>query len=183
MFACVLSLTVTAQEHLTFKGIPIDGKLSTFINKLKSQGFSEKYTQEYSAILNGKFSGENCEVAVYASQNTKTVYKVVVVVEESNSWSSLKFTYKEFKSLLTSKYGKGSSYENFTSPYYDGDGYEMTALRTNRCTYFTEYNTNSGNISLIIGHLDEGAILLYYSDKFNSELAVQEESNLRISDL
>ena len=30
-----------AQEHITFKNIPIEGNASSFVDKLKAQGFGE----------------------------------------------------------------------------------------------------------------------------------------------
>ena len=184
LLACMLSAIVSAQEHLTFKGIPIDGKLTAFISKLKAQGFQELGVVDNFALLKGDFGGEKCEIAIYASKNTNIVYQAVVILEESNSWASLKSTYREYKSLLKSKYGSGESYEDFSSPYYEGDGYEMTAIRCNKCTYFTKFNTYNGKISLHIGNISSGAaVVLYYEDKINNEIATREESSQRINDL
>lgn len=47
------------------------------------------------------------------------------------------------------KYGSPTShYEFFKDPYYDGDGYELQALELDKCTYFTIWKLDYGNISI-----------------------------------
>lgn len=183
MLLCAISVNVSAQDHLTFKGIPIDGHINTFVGKLKSLGFELKTTNGNYASVEGEFGGENREIAIYATKASKTTHQIIVVLEKSDSWSTLKHTYKEYKSLLATKYDKVDSYEYFSSPYYEGDGYEVSALRLGKCTYMTKYNAANGEISIALIHVDEGVVILSYADKANSLLATREEDNLRAGDL
>ncbi len=175
--------SISAQEHLTFKGIPLDGNLSTFVGKLKADGCNLIYSNDNAAILSGNFSGEERKIVIYASKSTKTVYQAVVLLEISDSWSLLKNTYNDYKNILTSKYGKGESCQFFSNPYYDGDGYEMTAIRASKCTYYTEYKLTNGTILLIITDISGGTVALSYSDTNNETIADREKETLITNDL
>jgi hypothetical protein len=85
--------------------------------------------------------------------------------------------------LLRSKYGKGESYEDFESPYYEGDGYEMTAVRIGKCNYFTKYKLTNGMIIVAIAKIDKGSVLLYYTDSINDKIAKREKANQKLNDL
>jgi hypothetical protein len=183
MLLCAISICVSAQEHLTFKGIPIEGNLTTFVEKLKANGFKLTEMDGDGAIMEGYFSGDTRTILIYASKISKKVYQVIAILEKSNSWSTLKSTYDEFKSSLTTKYGNGVSYEYFSSPYEAGDGYEMSALRLDKCTYATSFNILCGKIRLMISSVGGGSVVVAYTDKVNEELSEKEEKSLISSDL
>ncbi len=90
----------------------------------------------------------------------------MVTFPEKVSWHSLKSEYNSFKDSYNDKYGKGRSYEYFSDPYYEGDGYELQALRLEKCTYITFYETQEGNIMLKIG--DDKAVQVHYEDKLTT---------------
>lgn len=53
---CLIALTSYAQggsEHLTFKGIPIEGSMTEFYQKLKAKGFTS-IGSEQSCIVHGR---------------------------------------------------------------------------------------------------------------------------------
>lgn len=180
---CLFSITAYAQEdHLTFKGISLDGPLDQFSSELKSKGFSTVDSGADYAIFEGDFGGEDCTITIFATPESKIVYQAVVKINES-SWATLKSTYNEYKTLLRSKYGKGESYEDFESPYYEGDGYEMTAVRIGKCNYFTKYELTNGKIIVAITKIDKGSVLLYYTDSINDKIAKREKANQKLNDL
>ena len=183
MLLCVISISVSAQEHLTFKGIPIDGSLTSFVEKLKAKGFTSVAVNSESAMMKGDFAGKICKTVIFATKKSKKVHSVIVEVETSNSWSTLKSTYNDYKSSLTTKYSNGNSIERFLPPYEAGDGYEMSALRLDKCTYLTKFTTAKGDIVLTIGYMEEGNVVLYYMDKVNTTLSEAEEKSLISSDL
>src|SRR5690606_26358928 len=45
-------------NHLKFKDIPIDGNINSFVNELKKQDYKILDVSQESAILTGKFTGE-----------------------------------------------------------------------------------------------------------------------------
>lgn len=141
-----------AQEHMTFKDISMDCDLTTFVAKLKAKGYKTTLIQEDAAVLSGNFAGkDDCKIVVLCTAASKLVWKVGVVFPKKISWSSLKSEYNTFKESYTQKYGTPKSYEFFSDPYYEGDGYELQALGLEKCTYASFYNTPLGGIILNIG--------------------------------
>ena len=47
---------VNAQDHLTFKGIPIEGSMTTFCQKLKSKGFTQMGKDKNITLFTGDFT-------------------------------------------------------------------------------------------------------------------------------
>lgn len=71
-FAFVLiALTSYAQsssEHLTFKGIPIEGSMTEFCQKLKSKGFTSIGSENNLALFMGDFTAQlQISVAYFCS--------------------------------------------------------------------------------------------------------------------
>lgn len=184
MLLCALSLNVHAQESLTFKGIPIDGDLKTFVGKLKDLGFTQLYLGDNDAMIEGDFTGKQCKVMIDASESTNLVYNVGVIIEESSSWNTLKRVYDEYKKLLSAKYGKGKSREYFTYPFdNNSEGMEMTALHSDRCTYATFFELPQGRIVLAIMNLLDGAVTINYTNKTNKQVADTEGNAIKSNDL
>ena len=71
-FAFVLiALTSYAQsssEHLTFKGIPIEGSMTEFCQKLKAKGFTSIGSENNLALFMGDFTGRNATIGVTATR-------------------------------------------------------------------------------------------------------------------
>ena len=183
MLCCIFSLSVSAQERQTFMGIPIDGSLTSFIDKLQAKGFTVSFADDDIAGLEGPFSGSTRTVWVYATPQTSKVYCVIVQLRTSKSWSSLKSTYSEFKQMLTNKYGEPYGSETFTRPYYEGDGYEMTALRNDKCSFVQLFETPTGTVMLYISDSSDGSVMLSYRDKINSDIYDAEQSSMKYNDL
>lgn len=90
-------------KHIQFKGIPVDGTLSSFVEKLKTQGFDYITEQDGIALLTGKFAGySGCNIIVVSTKNT--VWKVVVEFPEQSTLSDVKNRYEEFKQSFKLKY-------------------------------------------------------------------------------
>jgi len=179
LFLTLISLTSYAQEnkanqeHLTFKGIAIDGKLNDFITKLKTNGFTLLGTEEGITMLQGDFASyKNCLVAVATLKQKDLVSKISVLFPEKENWSSLSNNYFSLKELLTEKYGEPSSVvEEFQSLYQPSDDNDkMHQVKMNRCKYFTSFETEKGDIELSINKYEfNGCVILIYFDKINGE--------------
>ena len=131
-------------KHLLFKQFPITGDVNTFIQSLLSVGYSitESYNYTYNAAsLIGTFAGNNdCSIAVIGTPRTHITCSVMVFFKSHNIWYSIKDEYEKLKKQLSKKYGNPTSYEYFSEPYYEGDGYELTALSCDHCTYMSIFN-------------------------------------------
>jgi hypothetical protein len=135
----------------SFNGVPISGSIPNAVSKLKAKGYTlYKYLGDGAVIMKGKINLENVEIFLYETPKTKQLFKLTVYFEEASSWRSIKSQYERLLETLTSKYGEpDNSYANFKSPYYEGDGYEMSAIELDKCD-FTAYWLNKDNLSLSI---------------------------------
>ena len=158
-------------KHLTFKGVPINGTLTEYVDKMKKSGFTAKGIQDGVALLEGEFASyKNCIVLVNTLKKKDLVSNIVVAFPNRKDWSSLSSNYFNLKELLTEKYGKPSEVvEEFQSFTPDNDGSKMTAVELDHCKYYTTYETDRGTIQLSID-LDErrnAFVKLAYYDKIN----------------
>lgn len=167
---------------MKFMGIPIDGTLTSFGTKLSEKGFVKKSVEGNIHIFKGQFTGKNVDVLVLGSEKTLTVWKVVVWFEKEKSWSSIKSMFEDYKEMFNGKYGVPSNdFHFFSKPYYEGDGYEMQALRMDKCTYSTFWDTLQGIINL---SMKEGGFLsIGYEDKLNTEIREKEKQERNLNDI
>lgn len=173
--------SVNSQEHLKFKGIPINGNVNAFSKELAKQGFTISNTKGSMVTLIGEFVGKRCEITVVGTKKTFLTWKLYIEFNKLNSWSALKSDYKELKEQFTKKYGDGEYYEFFSKPYYEGDGYETTALSVDKCTWSTYWKVDMGNIDITI----EGSnnISISYQDMLNTEVMRKEKSEVISNDI
>ena len=112
LFTLILSAPLYAQsksnQHLKFMGIPIDGSITNFQNKLIAKGF--KYDKVGSQnlegptrIFKGLFAGETSWIYVYYDKEQKFVYRVKVVIQR-DSESQISSLMNTFKFQLEEKY-------------------------------------------------------------------------------
>lgn len=62
-FVCSV-LCCTAQEQLSFNGIPIEGSMYSFCHKLKGKGFTQIGIDGNRSLFTGDFTGRNATVRV-----------------------------------------------------------------------------------------------------------------------
>ena len=180
--AMLMSTTFFAQEHLDFRGVPIDGHIDDFIIKMTELGYTLDKKVDNAAIMTGKFTGKDIDLYILCSPKTKTVWKVAALFDKATSWSSLKSSYFEYKKLYTQKYGKPeSSYEFFSDPYYEGDGYELQALRKEKCHYFTMYDLEGGVV--VVQLTTTECLQLGYEDNINGELTKKERTSSALDEI
>ena len=179
LVAFVFSTTASAQnssEHLTFKGVPIDGTLSEYVQKMKQAGFIHTGTQDGTAILTGDFAGyKGCTIGVSTLKSTNNVNAILVIFPEWKEWASLENNYANLKSMLTEKYGEPSecmeTFQGYHSPKTDME--KFISLTTNQCTWYTTFSTPKGDIQLSLDEKDIETcfVILRYFDKINTDFA------------
>lgn len=175
--AFMVFTTTSAQdtsEHLTFKGVPIDGNLSEYVSKMKQAGFTHIGTQDGTAILQGDFAGfKDCTVGVSTLKTVNVVSTIGVVFPSHDDWSSLERDYNQLKSMLTQKYGDPSDvverFQGRTNPNTNNE--KLHELFMDRCTWYTTFETLKGDIQLSLqkGDLGQYFVLLKYYDKINTD--------------
>ena len=169
------SLSVFAQtksQHLTFKGVPIDGSLNQFVANMKAKGFVGSVDKDGIASLKGDFAGyKGCYVIVSTLNNKDLVSTIGVVFPECKTWSDLEGNYNKLKGMLTTKYGEPAKViEEFQKDWFTGDdNSKMYELKMDRCNYQSLFRTEKGEIVLKLIHDNVGYchVLLGYYDKIN----------------
>lgn len=161
-------------EHLTFKGVPIDGTLNEFVSKMKQNGFTHLGTEDGTAILNGDFAGyKDCYVGVSTLKQNDLVHKIAVIFPDNDTWSTLSGNYFDLKKMLTEKYGEPSDVVEKFDTYWQprDDKSRMYQVGMDRCKYYSIWQTDKGEIQLSIDHNNVTScfVKLAYFDKINSD--------------
>lgn len=184
LFICLLAFygcTTVAQNHQTFKGVPIDGKTSVFVNQLKQKGFQQV---DNPGTLKGAFAGyDDCEVTVLSSAQTGNVYGVRVQIPMCRANDDFRLMiydeYKKLKAALTEKYGEPVQQRDSLRIAKEDDF--VTALlkliadvkETFEFPYSCIFETGCGNVLLngawIASDCGGGYIIMTYIDKVNNE--------------
>lgn len=185
-FVLCLAFTVFAtafaqetSEHMTFKGIPIDGTLNSFVTKLKQKGFTHQGTDDGVAIFIGDFAAyKNCTVGAVASKDKDLVVKVAVIFPSHETWSALENNYMSLKQMLTIKYGEPAdcveTFQSYSQP--EDDNSKMYELKFDRCKYYTVFETEKGSIELRLAHQDVSKcyVTLSYYDAVNQKTVMSD---------
>jgi hypothetical protein len=169
-----ISSIAQTSEHLSFKGVQIDGKLDDYVSKMKLNGFTHLGTEKGNAILNGDFAGyKNCNVGVSTLSQNDLVYKISVLLPEQDKWSGLSSNYFELKQMLIEKYGNPKDvvekFDGNSEPKDDKS--KMYQVMFDRCKYYSIWKTEKGEIQLSIDHKDSSScnVKLLYLDKINGD--------------
>lgn len=174
--AKVLTFAQTS-EHLSFKGVPIDGPLNEYVAKMKQNGFLHLGTEDGTAILNGDFAGyKDCIVGVSTLKQKDLVHKIAVIFPDKETWSMLSGNYFDLKEMLTEKYGRPfEEVEKFDVPSFGGfldDNDKMHEVQFDNCKYYSIWQTDKGEIQLSIDHdgITSCFVKLAYFDKINTAI-------------
>lgn len=174
LFAVV---NIMAQEHLSFKGIPIEGSMTAFCQKLKAKGFTQMGSDNNVTLFTGDFTGKQATVGVGATDDGKSVHSVVVMFNESSEWKALVSTYDYYKGLYTRKYGEPSACLEHNPSPQDRNGSLMFELGQGTVTYASAWNVTGGTIELSIekAGYSEGVVIVRYRDAQNVETKIQKD--------
>ena len=163
-----------------FIGIKVDGNINDVVEKFKGKGLkvSNRGSSTPNVIsMEGIVGNRNLELNIVCTPTTKIVWKFAVYLPKQTLWTSLKSEYEEYLDLLTKKYGKPkSTYNFFSSPYKEGDGYEMTAVAVEKCTYSAFW---PGNLGLYIEISKWKQVKINYENRTNSALSKIEQDEIK----
>ena len=166
------SVCIAQTEHMKFKGIPIDGPLNSFVQKLKDKGFSYIGTRDGIALLEGEFATKKgCSIGVSRFSDRDQVCMVIVLFPEEETWSSITQTYYSLKGLLTEKYGTPETTEYFSNHEPSSDALKFHYLLKDECHYLSEFACENGNIQLSMTKqsYNTASVILRYIDKANAD--------------
>lgn len=126
LFLCVL---VSAQTHMKFMGIPLDGTIDVFAQKLKAKGITydadiSKKLSPGAKLYTGLFMGENAQFMVMFNAKSRIVYSVVVEL----SYSTLELAKTPFCAIAE---GLRNKYSNVSIEKIENDDDEAIGLSFN----------------------------------------------------
>jgi hypothetical protein len=176
--------------QMMFNNIQLGVSQQSFKIKLQEKDYKYRYNPEKEAdgvySYTGEFIGKDVDLKVLVTPTTKTVWKVDAELPETASWDSLKIEYFDLCKKLTQKYGASAkSRAIFTSPYADGDGKELLAVYEDKCTYFANWKTENGLITIEITSKQQGTalIVISYEDKNAKALYTSEKDKIILDGL
>ena len=171
-------ISIMAQEHLSFKGIPIEGSMTAFCQKLKAKGFTSIGRDNNLTLFTGDFTGRIATVGVTATDDGKDVFAVVVLFDPSGEWNTLVNTYDYYKDLYTRKYGKPSISKEKNPALSDSNTALMAEVHQGTVVYGSVWEVTGGDIQLSIeksSGVYEGMVMIRYRDSQNIETKIQND--------
>jgi len=172
------TLAAAAQQHLSFKGIPIEGSMDSFCQKLQAKGFTKLGSDNNITLFDGDFTGRHAIIGVGASNDGKNVHSVAVVFDASSEWNTLVKTYDYYKDLYTRKYGKPSVSKELNKSTSEENVMIMIDLSEGKVTYGSAWEVHGGHIELSIEKANifgSGAVVVKYRDAQNVEAKIQQD--------
>ena len=172
--AClVFAGNLFAQQHLSFKGVPINGTLQEYTNAMVKAGFHYETTQDGISLLTGDFAGyKGCTIGVSTLKNLDVVSHIAVLFPNKETWSAVLSDYEHLKAMLTEKYGYPADSKEKFNRTTDDNGLIMYALKDGEYEWYTTFSTELGDIELSImagTKYHTAMVRLSYYDKANSE--------------
>ncbi len=176
--AILISLNLGAQtaenQHLLFKGVPIDGTMNEYVAKMKLNGFVVVATEPGATMLQGDFASyKKVIIGVVNLQQKDLVSKIKVMFPKQEDWASLYGNYSNLKDMLTQKYGTPTEViEEFPSnPNVQVESVKYMYVSIGACKYKTTFETPNGKITLTLDHIDSDCfVALSYLDKINGNI-------------
>jgi hypothetical protein len=164
----------------SFDGIPISGTMAQASARFKAKGYTQiANTPNQYIMFKGQVSNEEIQVMVLCTPKTYIVFTFGVYFDEKQTFSALKNDFNSLLETLTDKYGSPDAVEkDFDSPYYEGDGYEMTAVRGQKCTYQAKWN-NLPNLSIRLLINKFGQVQINYYNTENLRLYMSERDDIQ----
>jgi hypothetical protein len=148
---------------------------------MRAKNYTLRKYLDNGAIMDGKVGYNEVEVFIFTTPKSKKIFRLAVYFPKKNTWSSLKSNYLDLLSILSSKYGEPtSSYESFSNPYYEGDGYEMSAVGLEKVNYLA-YWSNINNLAIAIEISKFSQVKILYDNVFNTNLRDKEIKNINSS--
>lgn len=125
LFMLCLCMAASAQQHMKFMGIPLDGTVDSFALKLKVKGVTydavaSKAAEPGSRIFNGTFMGKNAMFIVYYNTKSKMVFGSAVIFQYSTV-ESAHLPFANLTESLKQKY-PNAKYEVSKDPDGDANG-------------------------------------------------------------
>jgi hypothetical protein len=176
-----LILPLLSNAQVEFNGIRVGESLEITKKNLVEKGFTQKLTQGNLISWEGQINARPCKIYTVSTPKSKLVWKLLVIPETHTSWSSTKAAVNKYVEILSKKYGAPSNqYFYFKTPYEEGDGHEMLALKTDNLVCMYSWDIPGGSILLDISSVvyQEAQIHISYEDAEVTKINLEEKSKI-----
>ena len=173
LLSLLLVFTQCNFTHLIFEGIPIDGPIEPFVQKLKEKGFKPVEKWEEMQCLKGTFAGKsNCQVFVLRNVKRDIVYRVVVCMPFRDNWEQIERDYQYLQRYYIKKLGAPDEFHsNFEVPReVERNEDKWRLLCADKCNYASTWELDGGKIYLEMSHIedeDANCVRVLFYDKVN----------------
>ena len=170
LLVILLVSVICAQAHVTFNGIALTGDKQSFVNQLKSKGFTYTCQSGTKTTLEGKYKKLPCNVIVYSySKSIDLVYKLEVITKPYTEWDDLEEEFERLEDLIIDLYGDPSSEsKTIFSPFEEEDRH-MQAISLGCYNYYSEWKNLSDAI-IRFGIKSNGTIEIRLTDRQSENL-------------
>lgn len=172
---CLLWVINYAQ---TFNGINVGTTYNVTHKVLIKSGFYKTDSTNNKVNYIGKVVGEDCKITIVCTPISNVVWKIIVYANTNYSWYSAKSSYNRYKEILSNKYILSNEYMFFSSPYSEGDGYELSALYKDKCrfkSFFKDSLDNNISLELISFKYEVVNTVIQYENKIAADLNKKEK--------
>jgi hypothetical protein len=167
-----------------FNGVECGKPLNETVAAFLAKGFVKEHNnpkKPHWVSLIGYINGVKHEVTIYSTPKTNIVWLITVWLPASSSWSRSKSEFLKYKEIFIKKYGEPKYCFNFfSSPYEEGDGSEMLALKNSKCTYECFFDDEDGETQLRLSSYTYGEVhvVLGYRNTIAAKLEDEETSEI-----
>ncbi len=155
-------------NRMKFKGIPMEGPLDSFVQKLENQGLTFLGQKDGLAVLVGEFAGVlDCSIGVLSFSDRDEVKAVAVSFPQQENWNDITHLYNLLKQKLTQKYGTPECVEKFSGTEPITDFLKFRALMDGECEFSSKFTCEDGRVEMKMVKQDynAAAVALTYVDK------------------
>ena len=159
-----------AQERMQFKGIPMEGSVKNFADKLVTKKFTLVDKDETGlVVLQGSFAGMagTYVIVLPVSESNSNIGSILALSEAGGNWNTITTHYHNIVELYTEKYGSPAFHiEKVDS----SEGLEVYALANGDCEYVTIWEFDYGRIEVSLDNMDfpdsnENYVVIKYFDE------------------
>lgn len=161
----------------TFNGVAIDGPIKDCVAKFQSKGYQLTRYYESGAQMKGTLDSREVELHLVKTPKSGLVWKVAVYFPERMSWEGIQEDFNRYVNILKEKYGPSTNAYSFAKkPYEIGDGYELTALKSDKLTLMAYWETS--DMIIMVEASKWAQVAIHYENSKNVELKNKEQSEI-----
>ena len=171
---CLMMPLLALAQHLDFRGIPIEGSIYTFGQKLVEKGYEPDWMVSdvdeggKSLFFDGTYFNHKCTLLASCIPSTKEVYSVMVFIEEPKL-SATKKLVTDIKNALEKKYGwefgidSGEENQPAYEAFVDAPAPSYASIGLVSVGYYYDSDNEKYNVTIYFYDFENGEKFSRYS--------------------